>query len=409
MWIPLARWAGGGQRDLRLLLTGRTVSLVGSWLLVVAVPYQVFRITGSTLATSLTLLLQAAPPLLVGPVAGAVADRIDRRTILVAADLGAAAGVALMLFATTPQRLPLLYLGLFVESAATCFFTPAITAVLPIVAGTGPGLVRANAALAFVGGAVRLGGPPAGTVLLSAFGPTAVVAIDLASYLVSAALSAALRRAPTGPPASGRRLSGDLREGVRLVARSRLLRGMLGTALVFGTANAALTALLVPLVAVRLGNPGSDVGYLLGGLGVGYLAGAAISRRIVARYPTRTVLAVCYLAIGAGYLVMVDAPTLLVATIGTALAGAPGATMLVATQHRLQVETPNAVLGRARAAFSAADALGLVAGSLVAPAAVALTGLPVALNLFALATVATAVAVRILMPEPVRRLRRGGS
>jgi MFS family permease len=114
--------------DFRFLFAGNLISGLGSWLLVVAVPYQVFRLTGSTAATGLTLAAESLPALLVGPVAGVFVDRWDRRRLMITADLLRAVAVAGILLADRPDRLVWLYLALVAENLGTVFFRPAAPA-----------------------------------------------------------------------------------------------------------------------------------------------------------------------------------------------------------------------------------------------------------------------------------------
>src|SRR5450755_788553 len=131
------------NRDFRLLWAGSTISGLGSWLLVVAAPVQAYRLTGSSLAVSLTLVIEAAPALLVGPWAGVLADRYSHRATMVAADVLSAAGVSLILFGTTPARIWTIYAGLLTENLAVAFFRPAARAILPATVGTGADLAAA--------------------------------------------------------------------------------------------------------------------------------------------------------------------------------------------------------------------------------------------------------------------------
>jgi len=171
--------------DFRFLLAGNLISNLGSGLLVVALPYQVFRLTGSTAATGLTLAAESLPALLVGPVAGVFVDRWDRRRLMITADLLRAVAVAGFLLADRPDRLVWLYVALIAENLGTVFFRPAARALVPKVVGTGPELVSANSLLAVNNGIVRLVGPPLGAVLLSLFGLPWLVLLDVASYLIS--------------------------------------------------------------------------------------------------------------------------------------------------------------------------------------------------------------------------------
>jgi predicted MFS family arabinose efflux permease len=162
-----------------------------------------------------------------------------------------------------------------------------------------------------------------------------------------------------------------------------VLRALLIGSWVYWTANAALTALLVPLVSTRLHAGGPGVGYLVTGLGAGYLVGSALTRRLLDRGPW--LIAVAYAAVGACFLVLVTARSLPVAVVATAASGLPGAVALAATGHRLQVTAPAALRGRAVAAFRTSDAFAAIAGALAAPALVAVTGLGPAVLAFAAA------------------------
>jgi MFS family permease len=390
------------DRSFRLVLAAGTISNLGSMLLVVAVPFQVFQLTGSTLATGLTLAVEALPAMLIGPCAGVLVDRWSRRTTMVVADVCSAAGVALMLLGTAPDRIGFIYLGLLAENVAVVFFRPAARAIIPTVVGTGTDLAAANSLSAFAGGVVRLVGPPLGTLALSVGGLGLVVGFDVASYLASAAMIATGILAPAARPVRGRsgvrQIPAELRDGMRHLAGTPLLRGLLITSWVYWTANAALTALLVPFVVKRLGSPGQDLGYLVAGLGIGYLLGSAVSRPLITRYPTRPILVAGYAAVGACFLALFNAPTLVAATAATALAGIPGAVVMAATQHRLQAATPEAILGRVGAAFYASDATAAVTGGLLAPVLTAAAGLPGGLDILSATVLATAAAAVILLP-----------
>jgi MFS family permease len=395
------------HRNVRLLWTGSTISALGSWLLVVAVPVQVFQLTGSTLATGLTFAVEALPGILVGPWAGVLVDRWPYRTTMVIANVLSAAGVAVLLLGTTPARVGFVYGGLLAENLAVVFLRPAARAVLPAVVGHGPDLASANALFVFAGGAVRLVGPLLGTVLLSAGGLGVVVGIDVVSYLLSAALVAAVTLSPTPDrdpaalPHGWRQFPRQFRDGVRYLAGSPLLRGLLVVSWGYLTANAALGVLLVPFLVRRLDDPGQDAGYLLAGLGVGYLLGSAASRRLVLRYSARALIVAAYAAVGLCFLALFNAPTLAVATVAAAVAGVPGAVTLVVTQHRVQVGTPAALLGRVGAVFYTSDAVTGVAGALVAPALTALAGLPATLNLLSASVLVAAAGAAVLVPPGI--------
>ncbi|MGC4936423.1 MFS transporter [Kribbella sp. DT2] len=392
-----------GNRDFRLVWASGAVSGVGSWLLVVAVPFHVFQLTGSAAATGLTLALEALPALLLGPWAGVLLDRWDLARAMWVADLVSAAAVGLILFADRPERLWMIYLAILVENAATTVFRPASRALLPSVVGTGPELAAANAARAFAGSVTRLGAPPLGALLLAGPGITVVLLVDIVSYLLSAATIAAIR---TRPERAARQPLRPL-EGLRYAVRSRPLRGLLAGNGIFLTANAGLTALLVPLMVDRLDAPGYTVGYVFSGLGAGYLLGAAISVKSLSWLGIRDLVAATQLATGAAFFALVNAPGVPWAIAAAVLIGIPGSVLLITTETTVQRVTTPGMLAQVGALFFAIDALAAVVGALAAPAVTLVAELPLTLNLLAaFAVLAAPITLYVVPGHPAELTRK---
>jgi MFS family permease len=360
------------QRRLRL----------GSWLLVVALPFYVFQLTGSPTATGLALAMEALPALLIGPWAGALLDRWNIARAMWLADLTSAGAVALILLADSAAHLWVIYLAILGENLATTVFRPATRALTPAVLGTGPELAAANTLNALAGSVLRLAAPPLGALLLAGPGITSVLLIDIASYLTSAGLIARVSRHIPAPraPEEDRDTLADLRAGLRHVTRTSLLRGPLAGNGVFLTANAALTVLLVPFVIGHLKTPGYTVGYLISGLGVGFIMGSAASRHVLARFTIRHVLSATQLTNGVAYFTLFNSPSLPIAITAAALIGLPGSILLISVETHIQRTAPPDMLGRIGALFFAMDSLAAVIGALGAPALVAALGLTTALN-----------------------------
>ncbi|GIF78225.1 MFS transporter [Asanoa siamensis] len=374
--------------DFRRLYAATAVDGFGSWLLVFAAPLHVYAVTGSAMSTGLALAVQAVPAVVIAPWAGAAVDRWPRAQVAVLANLASAAGVALML---VPG---LVLAGLLVESAALCFLRPALRALTPSVVPDPADLATANALTTFTDSAYRMIGPPLGTALVAAGLFPVAVAVDLASYLVAAALVAGL---PVVGGAAGVRVR--IRDGVRALFGSRLLRGLTAATWVYWAANAALTTLLIPFTVHRLGATGRVVGWLVAALGLGYLVGSALARPVILRYATRTVLLVGYAAVGVCFVVAFTAVSVPRAVVAVGLSGVPGAITQIATGHRLQVSTPDAVLGRVLAAFHLSDALAAVAGAVLAPVVLAALGLGRALVVCSVVVIGAGVLAVVLLPS----------
>lgn len=355
-------------RDFRLLLVGGLVSNIGSWLIVIAVPYHAYQLTGSPTSTALTLAAESLPALVIGPAAGVFVDRWDHRRVLIVTDLVCAVALIGIPLADRPDRLWLLYAAVLVENTASTFFAPAARALRPAVVGTGPELSAANSLLAVCGGVVRLAGPPLGAVLLTGFGLSTVVVVDLATYLVSA-LAVACTRTRSGAvePAAGlAKVPAELLAGLRFVAGHRVLRGVLLVNFGFWATDAVFSALLIPFMTGRFGGRPALLGVQLSALGAGYLIGGPLSGRLVERWSPRVTLVAGLLGVGGCFLVLANAPNAVVAVVATGLAGVPGALVYVTVETTVQRRTPKPLLGRAGATFFASDAAAGLVGALVA-------------------------------------------
>lgn len=383
-------------RDFRLLWTGRTVSLLGSWLLVIAIPAHVYALTGSLLATGLTLVAEYLPPLLLGPFAGVVADRWDRRRVMITADLFRAAAVALMLFVTAGHSLWLVYAALIAESTGAVLFRPAAQAQVPAIVGTGSGLSSANSLNAAVDGTVRLVAPPLGAVILTFAGFQTLIWIDVASYLVSAVAIALTTR--TTAQAASKRVLADLAGGWKVLRGLPIARALLPLTAVFLMANASLSALLVPFGVRQLGGS-EQIGLVVSALGAGFLLGAVVIRGLVDRVQPRLLLAASQLATAVAFLVLFSSTSLVVALPAGVAIGAFGSMTLVTPQTALQRAVPNEALGRISAVFLTAEALATLVGALAGPLLAQAVSLSAAVVVACVVTAGGALAGLAVMPR----------
>ncbi len=378
------------MRDFRFLWGGRAVSLLGSWLLVVAVPAHMYALTGSVFATGATLAAECLPVLVLGPVAGVLVDRWDRRRVMIAADLFRAIAVAAMV-AGTPAAI---YVAVVGESVGAVVFRPAAQAHVPATVGA-ENLSAANSWNAATDGVVRLAGPPLGGALLAWAGFEVVIALDVVSYLLSAAAIA--RTARRFVPSTGR-------ARLTAVKNIRLVRVLLPLTGVFLAANAALSALLVPFGVRDLGGS-AQVGMVLSALGAGFLGGAVIVRWL-GRIQLRTVLAVAQLATAAGFALLFSANELITAMIAAVLIGVFGSVTVVAPQTALQRTVDNGQLGRISAIFLMVEAAATLVGAIAGPWLAESVSLHFAAMTAAAITAAAALAGAVTVPRVMLATKR---
>jgi MFS family permease len=206
------------SRDFRLLWTGQAISLLGDAAFVVALGWRTFTLTGSARSLGIVLTLQGVGLLSTVLVGGALADRYDRRTLMLVSDVArfAVIGVLAAVDATGHLGIGSLAAIAFVEGLATGFFTPALGGLIPLVVEE-RGLGSANALIGMARQGSFLVGPSVASLLYGFAGSTVVFGFNAASYLVSFAFVYATR-----PRAAERGAAeGTLREigaGFRYVA-----------------------------------------------------------------------------------------------------------------------------------------------------------------------------------------------
>jgi predicted MFS family arabinose efflux permease len=387
-------------RDFRLMWAGGLVSALGSWLLTLAIPTHIFLVTGSLRATGLAAAAEYLPLLLLGPAAGVLADRRDRRRLMIGTNLFCAGAVAIMLLGLAPGRYSVLYAALVAENAGLVLYAPAWQARTPEVVGTGSLLSGANALNAASSGVVRLAGGPLGGILLMLCGARWLVVIDMASYLLSALALALTSRTAGKSQAAGitpGAVARDLREGTRVLLRQPAARALFPVTVVYLAANASLSAVLIPLGIERLG--GSEhTGFVLCGLGAGFLAGAPALRLLLDRVQPRILLAATLSANAVAYLGLFTSTSLATALPAAVAIGWFGSMSLVIPQTTVQRVIPNAVLGRIGAVFLTGEAAATLAGAAAGPFLAQAAGLTAAAAAAALVTLAAAGLARLLVP-----------
>lgn len=393
-------------RDFRLLWIGGTISSLGSWLLVLAVPAHVFLVTKSLAATGLTLAAEYLPVLCLGPIAGVLTDRWNRRSLLITTGVFRALVVAAMLLGLAPGRYWVFYAALIAESAATTFAVPAQQARIPVIVGTGTALTSANSLNAVSSGLVGVLGGPLGGILLAAVGIRVLIVADVLSYLVAAIAimmtTREHRERDTFGGSGVRAILSELHSGIGLLAHEPVARALLPVWVLFLAANASLTAIVVPFGIRQLGGSRAT-GLLFAALGVGYLLGAPVLKLTLDRFAPRYLE---FLALGTtaiGYLLLFHSTSLSVALPSAVAVGLFGSVALAISQTTVQRVIPNEALGRITAVFLTAEAAATLAGAMVGPLlaqTIHLGGLVMAASL-ATATAALLAAVLVPTASPV--------
>ncbi|MFS8498369.1 MAG: amino acid adenylation domain-containing protein [Micromonosporaceae bacterium] len=264
--------ARSGLRSFYLLATGQLVALVGTALTNFALGFWAFQRSGQIVDYALVTMLALVPTALLAPLGGAVADRVDRRRVMLAAHLVSAAAVTTLMVLLATDRLDLLSVSLLVglTSVVTAFHQPAYLAAIAQLVPK-PFLPQANA-LAQIGvGASQLVAPLAGGALIALLGLPWVVAINIATFAVGIATLVAVRL----PDRLFRRREEPFRTalagGWRFIVRRRPMVAMVGFFMVVNFFTALMWVSVAPMVLAVAGPV--ELGAVTAAGGFGAVAG----------------------------------------------------------------------------------------------------------------------------------------
>jgi MFS family permease len=281
------------HRDFRRLWIGDAVSQIGSQVSMLALPLVAVKtLHASAFQVGVLAACETAAFLLVGLPAGAWCDRVRRRPILIAGDVGRALALGSVPIAAAMHRLTIgqLFVVALVTGVLTVFFDVSYQSYLPELV-TNEELVDGNAKLEATRGVAAVGGPSIGGFLVQAFTAPYAVLVDAVSFLWSASWVAAIRapeRKPVAPPQ--RHLGKEIAEGLRFVLGNPILRkiaGCTGTANLFNSASyAVMIVFFVRTVHLSAGGIGllfsiGSIGGLVGALCSGYLMRTVGQARLI--------------------------------------------------------------------------------------------------------------------------------
>ncbi|HEY8178744.1 MAG TPA: MFS transporter [Candidatus Limnocylindria bacterium] len=368
------------QPNFAKLWLGGLISMTGDWILIVGLPFEIYRRTGSTLATGAMVLAFLIPSILLGSVAGVFVDRWDRQRLMVVINLLLAL-VMLPLLAIDALGIWIAYVVLFVGSSLELLFTPAEGALLPnLLENPDDDLVTANALNGMNNHLARLIGPAIGGIIVAVGGLFAVTVIDAVSFLVAAALIASIRTTHARAERhdtleheaadAWRRLLGEWRDGLRTVVNHPVLRALLVFFVITRIGEGLTATLFVPWTTDALHSDATGYGLLLSTQAIGGLAGAIVIGRLGSRMDPLRLVILGSLAFGLIDLGLFTYPAIY-PYIGPALVvmvvvGVPGAAMMAGIATLEQTLASDSHRGRVIGALGAVGAAGSLVGAIAA-------------------------------------------
>lgn len=370
------------DRAFVLFWLARSVSLLGSTITTVVLPILVFRLTGSAFQTSLLATFEVLPYFFFGLFAGAIADRVNRRWLMVSCDLINTVLLGSIPLAAMHDTLSLTQIYAIALLSATVFvwFDAANFGALPALVGR-ERIIEANSLLWATHTLIWVIGPAIGGTLAANIDPALVLGLDTLSYTLSAAALLLIPRAlSTAYPAEAsvkalvRRTLTDIREGLQFLWQQRLVRDL--TLLGFGNTftGGAVLGLLVVYAVQELGLAKNDpkIGLLFAAGAIGALVATLLLPRLSKRYPGGWIALTGLFLNPLMLLGMVLAPSFSVGIVFYTLWTMCYTLIIVNTVSLRQVVTPDHLQSRVNASARmigwGGQPFGAVVGGLVAEA-----------------------------------------
>ncbi|WP_229071308.1 MFS transporter [Actinoplanes sp. DH11] len=334
------------NRDFRRLFSAELVVFGADWFVMVPLLVLLPELTGSGVWGAMVLAVDTGINALLLPWTGTIADRVDRRKILIAANSASFVAVLLLFAVQSAATAPLALVAIGAMAVAKSFYSPAASAALPNVVDPAD-LAAANTVAGSAWGTMTVVGASLGGVVSTVAGPYACFAVTAALLLTGTVLTSLIRR-PLQAPRSGGEPPQTLRalaEGLRYIGARPRLRALVTVKSAVGLGNGVLT--VFPLIAVAHGAGALGAGLLFAMRGAGALVGPLLMRPVLNR-PALLLpgLALSMGLYGVGYLGVAFSPWFPLVVAMVFVAHFAGGTNWVLSNYALQGEVPDALRGR---------------------------------------------------------------
>jgi MFS family permease len=345
------------NRAFSRLFSAQLISFAGDWFATVAILGLALELTGSPTVASLLLVVQTGAFALASPIAGVLADRFDRRRLMVIADLSRVPVALAFLLARGPDSLWIAFVAAALLSFGAAVFEPSSSASLPNLVDDDE-LGEANVLIGSAWGTMLAVGAAVGGAVAATFGRDVAFGVNAASFAASAVLIVGIRRpfsrhgrdaaAHHEMPHAGLRGIG---ESVRVVLRfargNRTLAALLLSKTTFGVGTGVIVMLAVFGRDV-FGAGDAGIGVLFAARGLGALIGPFLARSIVGLTDRGLLLGIAgsFVTYAIGYSLLPLSPVLWVAALCVFVAHLGGGSQWMLSSYGLQRASPDSIRGR---------------------------------------------------------------
>ncbi|MGA3087379.1 MAG: MFS transporter [Terriglobales bacterium] len=371
-----------GNRNFRRLWGAQVVSEIGDWFYTLAIYNLLLQFTGRAGSVALALVLQVLPQTLIGPTAGVMNDRLRRKHVMIASDVGRMLIVLCMLLIRSKQQVWLVYPLLMSETLLVAFFEPARNAVIPNIVER-EDVVVANTLASTTWSVNLMLGATLGGVVAALLGRDAVFLLNALSFAASAALIGGMRFAEPHAEGGHRFRARELVDFSPIVAGVRYVRAHVRLRstvflkfgnLIVGPGWVLFTVMGQNEFAIRWRGMAPERGaflgmsLLLGARGLGALLGPLLTASWAGHWRHRLEVAIFwgYLAAAAGYALLGISGHLWQACLCVALAHSGSSIVWVFSTTLLQMQSDDKFRGRVFAADMGLCMFTIAAGAYLA-------------------------------------------
>ena len=372
------------HRDYRYLLGSLAVSETGNWLYAAASIIYILDATGSAAWIGVAAVVRLMPYILFGPLGGAIADRFDRRNVMIVSDL-ARAGLMGVLTVVAMSDSTAAVIGAiviaFINNSFAAPYYPAVTAITPSVV-TEDDLAAANALSGTIDNFALAFGPALSAVLLLLGPPPVAFAVNGLTFLLSAFLVTRISvRGKVGEVEVEATLRSRMAAGGRAIRASHEAMLLVGLSIAFGFTFGQEIVLFGPITEQFLGMSLDATGLLFAAPGIGGILATAAAGKLAARPHTSGILAISVLVAGIPLMTLSVVHLPAAAYLLLTIEGAAVIIADVVTTTTLQRVVPEDRIGSVFGILGAVTVGGTALGSIVAPITIELFGLAVATGL----------------------------
>ena len=295
------------QRNFALLWWGGLISITGNRVLTMAIPFYIYRQTGSTVATATMMIAMILPSMLFGSIAGVFVDRWDRRQVMIVTNLLLAIVLLPLLALRVTAWIWLVYVVAFLEATIATFFYPAENALFPRIVGEDQ-LLSANTLNSLNNTLAGLIGWSLGGILLARWGIELVILFDSLSYLLAAIFVFLVNAPPeqtrvrgadvAAEPFSWQNFRREWQDGLALICQQRIIALLFVVSSISLLGGTMMDPLVAPFVYDILQRDAVEFGWILTVGAIGGMLGGLLIGRLAGRVRTADLFSLSSIMVG---------------------------------------------------------------------------------------------------------------